>query len=175
MKTYFTECRSIEDVKEAYRRYAKALHPDNGGDAEEFKRMQAAYTAAFNRFKYTHRKEDRNTAGRSKADQGAYHSTKDTYNDSFTAETFAKVIDSIIGLDGVEIEIVGSWIWLSGNTYPYREQIKAAGFFWSSKHKKWYYSGDTRKSKKHSKLTFDEVRALHGSHEIRSPFRPKLT
>jgi curved DNA-binding protein CbpA len=167
MTAYFKDCKNIEDVKEAYRKYAKALHPDNGGDAEEFKRMQAAYTAAFERFKYTHRKEDRNTAGDD-------HSANN-YKEAYTAEAFAKVIDSIIGLDGVEIEIVGSWIWLSGDTYPFREQIKAAGFFWSSKHKKWYFSGDTKKSKKHSKLTFDEVRALHGSHEIRSPFRPKLT
>jgi curved DNA-binding protein CbpA len=172
MTAYFKDCKCTEDVKEAYRKYAKALHPDNGGDAEEFKRMQAAYTAAFERFKYTHRKADRNTAGNDHADD---HSANEHYKESYTAEAFAKVIDSIIGLDGVEIEIVGSWIWLSGNTYPYREQIKEAGFFWSSKHKKWYYSGDRRKSKKHSKLSFDEVRALHGSHEIRSPFRPKLT
>lgn len=170
--TYFKDCKTIEDVKEAYRKYAKALHPDNGGDAEEFKRMQQAYTAAYNRYKGVHRKK---AAGNTENTKKAAEDTHSDYTDDFSAEAFASIIDKIIGLDGIDIEIVGSWIWLSGNTYPYREQIKAAGFFWSSKHKKWYYSGDRRKSKKHSKLTFEEVRALHGSHGVTTPFRPKLT
>lgn len=172
MKNYFADCRNIEDVKEAYRKYAKALHPDNGGDAEEFKRMQQAYTAAYNRLRYTHRK----TAGNSNDDRTtAAGSTYNSHNDDFTAEAFADVINKIIGLDGVDIEIVGSWIWLSGNTYPYKDIIKAAGFFWSTKHKKWYYSGDKKKSKRHSKMSFDEVRALHGSHDLKTSWRPKLT
>ena len=54
---YFTKCTCIEDVKEEYRRLAKMLHPDNGGDAEEFKRMMQAYTSAYNRFKGVHRKQ----------------------------------------------------------------------------------------------------------------------
>ena len=171
MTAYFKECKNIEDVKEAYRKYAKELHPDNGGDAEEFKKMQAAYTAAYNRYKGVHRKK---AAGNTENTKKAAEDAHNDYTDDFSAEAFASIIDKIIGLDGVEVEIVGSWIWLSGNTYPYKETIKAAGFFWSSKHKKWYYSGDTRKSKRHSKLSFEEVRALHGAHEIKAPFRPRL-
>lgn len=172
MKTYFSDCRNIDDVKEAYRKYAKALHPDNGGDAEEFKKMQAAYTAAYNRYKGVHRKK---AAGNTENTKKAAEDTHSDYTDDFSAEAFASIIDKIIGLDGIDIEIVGSWIWLSGNTYPYKDIIKAAGFFWSSKHKKWYYSGDKKKSKRHSKLSFDEVRALHGSHDLKSSWRPKLT
>lgn len=38
----------------------------------------------------------------------------------------------------IEIELVGSWIWVSGNTYPVKEQLKEAGIFWAGKKKKWY-------------------------------------
>ena len=34
---------SQDDIKRAYRRLASKHHPDRGGDAEEFKRVQEAY------------------------------------------------------------------------------------------------------------------------------------
>ncbi len=37
---------STEDVHRAYRRQAKNAHPDHGGDAERFKRLQTAYEEA---------------------------------------------------------------------------------------------------------------------------------
>ena len=36
----------VEDVKRAYRRLAKTHHPDHGGDAAQFRVVQAAYEAA---------------------------------------------------------------------------------------------------------------------------------
>lgn len=37
---------SEEEVKEAYRRRAKEIHPDHGGDEEAFRNLQEAYDAA---------------------------------------------------------------------------------------------------------------------------------
>lgn len=157
--TYFRNCKTIEDVKETYRKLAKKLHPDCGGNAEEFKKMSAEYTTAYNRFKNVHR------------DQTADREEKTEY----TAEEFADIINKVIHLDGVEIEIVGTWVWLSGNTYPHRETIKAAGFFFSSKHKKWYYNGNTKKSKKHSKLTYEQVKDIHGCKTVKTAAQARLT
>jgi len=36
----------IDEVKSAYRRKVKNVHPDQGGDEEEFKRVREAYTTA---------------------------------------------------------------------------------------------------------------------------------
>lgn len=36
--------QELENAKKAYREAARALHPDKGGDAEQFKEMDAAYT-----------------------------------------------------------------------------------------------------------------------------------
>lgn len=163
--TYFTNCKNIEDVKETYRKLAKKLHPDCGGDAEEFKKMMAEYTVIFKRLKNVHR-----TAN--KAEQAEQESHTE-YQE--TPEMFADIINKVIFMDGVEIEIVGSWVWLSGNTYAYKEDIKAAGFFWSSKHKKWYWNGGTHKSKKHSKLSFEQVKNLHGCQKVKSAMQARLT
>lgn len=37
---------SLDEVKSAYRRKAKDVHPDQGGDEDEFKRVRDAYTTA---------------------------------------------------------------------------------------------------------------------------------
>lgn len=160
--TYFKNCKTIEDVKEVYRKFAKKLHPDCGGNAEEFKKMSAEYTTAYNRFKNIHRDQ--------KTDQ-----TEKTEYREYTAEEFADIINKVIHLDGVEIEIVGTWVWLSGNTYPHRETIKAAGFFFSSKHKKWYFNGSTKKSRKHSKLSYEEVKNIHGCKTVKTAAQARLT
>lgn len=165
--TYFTNCKTIEDVKETFRDLAKKLHPDCGGDAEQFKKMMQEYTIIFKRLKNVHR------AGEKKTEQAEQESHE--YTESESPEEFADIISKVIYMDGVEIEIVGRWIWLSGNTYAYKDDIKAAGFFWSSKHKKWYYNGGTKKSKKHSKLTFDQVKDLHGCKTVKTAKQARLT
>jgi hypothetical protein len=40
---------SLPEVKRAYRRKVKEVHPDHGGDREEFQQVREAYTAAKNR------------------------------------------------------------------------------------------------------------------------------
>lgn len=37
---------SLEEIKRAYRRRIKEVHPDQGGDTDEFKRVREAYTTA---------------------------------------------------------------------------------------------------------------------------------
>jgi len=37
---------SLDDIKRAYREKAKEVHPDHGGDEDEFKRVREAYTTA---------------------------------------------------------------------------------------------------------------------------------
>ena len=34
---------------------------------------------------------------------------------------------------------LGSWLWISGNTFPHREELKRAGCRWSKSKKLWYW------------------------------------
>ena len=51
---YFTNCKTAEELKKAYRTWAKKLHPDLGGNAEEFKVMQAEYEKLWERQYHQH-------------------------------------------------------------------------------------------------------------------------
>lgn len=145
--TYFKECKTIEDVKETFKKLAKELHPDNGGDAEEFKSMMNEYTEAFNRLKNIH-----------------VNSEGETYEKETTEtpEQFANIINSIIHFEGVVIEIIGSWVWVSGNTYDYREQLKALKFFYSKSKKAWYYTGEEKKSYRKGHYSMKGLRNRYG-------------
>ena len=132
---YFMGCETIEDVKARFKELAKRLHPDNGGNAEEFKKMMSEYTIAFNRYKNKHKATNEG--------QDSNHEGSSTE----TAEEFAELIEKLLKMEGVKIEIIGSWIWLTGNTYAYRDQIKELRFFWSTTHKAWYYTGEDKKGR----------------------------
>lgn len=150
---YFTNCKTIEEVKKEFRNLAIKLHPDNGGSEEAFKEMMSDYSKAFEACKHTHTAKDGTT----------YHKTS-----TETPEEFAEVINKVVTMPGVKIEIVGSWIWLSGNTYNYKDEIKSIGFMWSSKHKMWFYNGEDKKLRRHTKETYSELKARLGYQEVKN-------
>lgn len=43
------------------------------------------------------------------------------------------------GLKGVEFEVIGSWVWATGDTKPVKDSLKAAGFHFSAKKSAWYW------------------------------------
>lgn len=153
--TYFKGIKTIEDLKEKYRDLCKQLHPDNGGDTRAFQDMRNEFSDLCKTLKNVHRK-----------DQAAQEQENDDTEDC--PEAFADIIAKVAGFDGVDIEIIGRWVWLSGNTYQYRDGIKAAGFFWSSKHKKWYWNGGRTKSKKHSKMKMDAIKFRYGCTKVKA-------
>lgn len=87
-----------------------------------------------------------------------------------TPEGFRDIINILIKLDGLEIEICGTWLWLSGNTYIYRDIIKELNFRWNKGKKKWCFYNDisiNNKDVKRSK-TMEQIRAKYGSEVIES-------
>jgi hypothetical protein len=59
----------------------------------------------------------------------------------FTAEQTEKAapVKELVSLpDDCKKEVKGSYTWISGNTRPIKEDLKAAGFWWSKKNSAWY-------------------------------------
>ena len=145
---YFTDCKNAEELKKEYHRLARENHPDLGGDTATMQQINAEFEKAAERIASGYTMDDQNAE--SAAD---------------IAE-FASVLNILFGLGGIEIELCGTWLWITGSTYAHKDAIKAAGGKWSPKKKAWYaHSGEyTRKSRKG--YSMDEIRDLHGSKKL---------
>lgn len=148
---YFSNCKTAEDLKKAYRNAAKKLHPDAGGDPELFKEMQAAFEKAWDVLKNIHE----NASGE--------RYEKET---SETAKEFMDIIEKLFALDGIEIEICGAWIWVTGNTYPHRETLKSLRFCFSKKKAAWYFHREPYRKHGKRELSLDQIRDLFGSEKV---------
>lgn len=68
--------------------------------------------------------------------------------------------------EGIEIEVCGSWVWVTGDTKPHKEELKALSFRWSSNKSAWYFHRDGYKKRSKKSLTLDEIRGYYGSEKI---------
>ena len=149
--------QTAEELKKMYRKLAFTHHPDNGGNEEEMKIVNSEYAQLFDKLKDIHTNA-----------QGERY-TKETKE---TPEQFISIINELIRFDGMLIEIIGSFIWVSGDTKPYKEQLKAMGFKWSPNKSSWYLvpEGYKRKNRKH--YSMDDIRGMYGSQEVENrPFK----
>lgn len=151
MTHYFDQAVTLEDVKAIYKKVARQLHPDcNPGKdtTAEFQAMQQEYERAFNRCKNIHVNKDGETY------------EKETTE---TPEMFRDIIDKLLSLDGLIIELCGSWLWITGNTKEHKDEIKSLGFRWSKNKEAWYLHFEPYR--KHSKKTVDlnTIREMYGS------------
>ena len=139
---YFSNVNTIEELKKEYRKLAFQLHPDrNNGNDAEFKLMVNEYDLLFKKLQNT---------------------TTNKYEATENINDYKDIIDQLLKMDGLEIEIVGYYIYLSGNTYNHKDEIKSLSFLWSSKHKKWFYNGNNKKSKAHSKMSYQDIKNKYG-------------
>ena len=147
MKGYFENVRTLDELKAEYRRLVKLPHPDCGGDPETMKAINNEHDKLFEELKRQHN---------ARADE--FHQTTET------AEEFREIIEKLLQLDGLTVELCGSWLWIGGNTWEHKDALKAAGCRWSSNKKLWYWHhAEEGRSWHQGKKTIGEIRSKYGS------------
>jgi DnaJ-class molecular chaperone len=160
---YFTNCHTIEELKQSYKKLMLQFHPDiNPNGMIECQEINAEYDLLFPRLKNTHKNANNET----------YTSTTDS---SELANEFKDIINSIIHLHGIKIEIIGSWIWITGNTKEYKDIFKTLKLKWSSKKLAWYYHNEPFKKKSKNQYNMDGLRNLFGTEEVKSQTRTAIS
>ena len=166
---YFEESFTVNSIKSAYRKWAFKLHPDKGGDAEEFKEMLNQYHEKLrsmdgNRTTYTYggQRKEKTYEYNYKTEQ----SILDMYN---------KILSEAIKHNAsITLEIIGTYIWvgnvknenlkklLKDNLFRFRRKYE------DKKSKSWipmYNWTNQARSKWHGKKRWDmnEMRTNFGS------------
>ncbi len=155
--TYFITIRTIEELKAEYKRLALLWHPDrSGGDLAKMQAINAEYDSMFELVKDTHFKKDSRETWTASGDWATNE----------TAEAYRAIIYMLINIQGIQLEICGSWLWITGDTKPHKDQLKALGCLWSKNKSAWYYNGSQVKKRRAHCKNMNEVRAKWGSQTI---------
>ena len=140
---YFTNCNTIDEAKNQFRKLCLILHPDKGGKASEFIAMRAEFKA----FKPRERKEN---------------------EPEFNADAFYNLVQKFENFEGLIINFVGSFIWLEGETKKHKDSlktIKLEGFkplFYAKLKKAWFYSPLEYKKKGGKVIDLNTIKNKYG-------------
>ena len=148
---YFSGVKTLEELRDRYKDLLKKNHPDNGGDVAIMQAINADYSEVFKALKAGAKIDDETTARK-------WSETEDA--------ALREALNKIVHLSGLNIEIVGCWIWVDGSTYDGREVLKAAGYKWSKARKKWHFAPYESKYYKGKKKPFEQLREIYGSQKV---------
>jgi len=150
---YFKDINSIEELKKHYKELALKHHPDReGGNTATMQEInnEYKYFCEHPTFEFKHEGD--------KADLNIY----------------PDIISKIINLKGIVIELIGAWLWVSGDTKPHRKTLKEAGFWFAPKKVMWYFRPEKMKSSNHKPLDIKEIRSKYGSDVIKKNEKKEL-
>ena len=142
--------KTLEELKSMYRRLAFLHHPDKGGDLDIMKVVNNEYDALFPKLKDVH-----------KTKEGATYTAKQASTE--TVNQFKDLISELMTMDNITIEIIGCFVWVTGNTKPYKEKLKELKFQWHSKKFAWYLSPEDYRKRSRKDYDLDEIRVMYGT------------
>ena len=157
MVNYFENCNTVESTKAHYRDLAFRYHPDRnpGIDIEIIKAINNQY------------KQKLESLNGSKSVNNEIEFTY-KYNDTIEQELIDK-INQLLKIDfddDIDFYLIGNWIWCSGNTRPYKENLKELGFFWNSNRLLWYYRPESQKAYYKSTRSLSDIARSYGASKI---------
>jgi hypothetical protein len=163
---YFKGINDLQELKAKHLELAKANHPDNGGDAAIMAKINAEYDEKVKEL----------AAGAEKPRNGYTDAAANMTDEEIAAaiaEEFKTTLNKLMALDldGVKVELIGSWLWVSGNTKPIKDELKALKFRWCPKKDgqpwTWHDSYTYCPSSK-GRMTKKDIENKYGVEELKS-------
>ena len=148
MKNYFQSCETLDEAKLAYRNYAKILHPD----INQSETATADFQEMCNQF-----------------DNFKPKTLKFTNEmNEFNGKEYREVLEQLWKLEGLNIEILGSYIWISGDTKTHKDAIKAIknesfeNALWAKEKMMWFFKPKGYKPQNRRIFDIGEIRGKYG-------------
>lgn len=146
---FFQNCTTIDEVKSLYKKLAMQHHPDRGGDTATMQVINKEYAFACARLA-----------------KGAGLSEEEVNNEMNVSEAYRQAIEQIIHLPGITVELIGFWIWVTGDTKPVKDALRQARFIYAHKKQAWFFRTDEYKVSRGGKKSLDQIRSKYGSEVI---------
>ena len=155
--SFLHSCTTIDQLKQTYKTLAKQHHPDKGGNLEDMQQLNAEYDFVHARLL-----------------KGMGLSDEETNKEFDLGQTYKDKIQALIIIDGILIEVAGTWIWVTGDTRNAKEILKENGFFWAKNKLAWFWRPEGQKSANRNPLSLAEIRNKYGSTIINPSSRTSI-
>lgn len=159
MKSHFFEqVTTLEELRKEFHRLAFIHHPDKGGDTKSMQFLNNEYEKLS--FQLINSNED-------------FDQSRKEWEMELS-EALQEKLDKIIALPNIVIELIGTWLWISGNTFSVRDILKREGFFFSHPKSAWYFHQGPYVKKSGAIMSMDEMRNLWGQQKVESEPQEQL-
>jgi hypothetical protein len=154
----FARCESLEEAKTLYKTLARQYHPDFGGNLADMQALNETWAQ--------YQSESANVDAKARQRQAHSEGKKsaaDFHDIDEVARNLKIKIEAALNM-GLDVELCGLWVWVTGDTKPHKEELKQAGFKWAQHKTAWFYAGVP--SFNRQERTLDEIRSMHGSQKF---------
>lgn len=141
---YLKEAQNLEQLKKLFKKLAFELHPDRGGVTAEMQKLNLEYEFLLKTGKFG------------------------TAEELEFNLIFPELINKLLDLEGLIIEIIGQWLWVSGETKKHRKTLKNLGLWYASKKQMWYFRNDADKKiwNRSKPMDIDDIRFIYRSNIV---------
>lgn len=151
---WFKDILTLDELRKKYKQLVIKFHPDNSGSDAAIKEINSEYDILFKKLKNSFEHSE------------SYQQSNDRQKQSYDSVKDLKIREMIIKLSrlqGLVIELCGVWLWVSGDTKRYKDELKSLGLHYASQKKCWYIHFDdfVKYGKKPSSMS--HIRSKYGS------------
>ena len=155
---YFSHLHTVADIKTAYRELAMQHHPDRGGHTATMQAINAEYHEALQRC-------DGQTETGSDDREHTYH-----YHEDAEQAIIDKIADLIAANvpAAADVYLIGTWVWIVGDTKPIKETLKELKCRWHAKRKCWYWHPHTYRHRYSKHADLGDLAYKYGARKVAS-------
>jgi hypothetical protein len=161
---YFSNCDDVATIKTMYKTLAMRWHPDRpGGNTVIMQEINAAYKTALSGQHGVESVDENGTAH-------TYYYKEAT--EQAVIDKIAEVIASgVLQSTSVELWLIGTWLWVKGDTKPYRKTLgrEGLGFQWNQNRACWQWHLPTKYRSNNSPHGFEYLAGKYGAAHIAQP------
>ena len=110
---YFKNTTTAEEIKKQFRAYCVSMHPDKGGDPEEFKAMMAEYNGIIKNFEQAKKRAEEEEEARKEAEEARREAEEERKREEEEARKAAEALRDVIARWSGKLKTVkpaGGWI-----------------------------------------------------------------